>query len=222
MRSGAAILISAVLLAVGAILVVAATQERELAFASGPAPGLVAATIPPRQAVCQRPIHGVAPFSRVAFRVGTHGVPGPTPRSTSDLPRADGSSPPDRFGPARRISRPRRSPSTARFPGGASSPSASGTPAGRSCRFSAACSSAPRSSTRPGSGGRRSLGRGSRFGTTTSPRARSWLRPGHLRARGAVQDPVDRRLDVLAAGGAARDRRTALLARALRALPDDA
>lgn len=77
MRSGAAILIAAVVAAAGGVVIAAATHDRDLAFASGPAPASVAVTMGPGSAICQRPIRAVAPFSRLSFRVGTHTVPGP-------------------------------------------------------------------------------------------------------------------------------------------------
>jgi hypothetical protein len=61
-----------------ALALVAATDERALAFTLGVAPLQVSAELQPGQTACQAPVLGSSAFSRVRFQVGTYrrrGVP---------------------------------------------------------------------------------------------------------------------------------------------------
>ncbi|NLT05440.1 MAG: hypothetical protein GXY03_03925 [Solirubrobacterales bacterium] len=59
------------------LLVVAATDERDLAFTLGVAPGGVAADLPPGGRACQTPVAVPAAFDGVEVKLGTHRRPGP-------------------------------------------------------------------------------------------------------------------------------------------------
>jgi hypothetical protein len=60
-----------------ALAVVAARDQRDLAFTLGVAPGLVAAELGPREAACQVPVPVATEFDGVTAQFGTYHRPGP-------------------------------------------------------------------------------------------------------------------------------------------------
>lgn len=59
------------------LLVVALTDDRELAFTLGVQPSQAAVVVQPGGRACQKPIDTSAPVRRVRFKVGTFRQPGP-------------------------------------------------------------------------------------------------------------------------------------------------
>jgi hypothetical protein len=67
----------AVVLAIAGLLLVALTDDREVAFTLGVRPTAVAAVLEPGRQVCQRPIDAAGDARHVRVRIGTNGAPGP-------------------------------------------------------------------------------------------------------------------------------------------------
>ena len=63
--------------ALAGLVVVAITDDRELAFTLGVRPTQVAAVVEPGKRACQRPIDVAADARSVRFQVGTFRSPGP-------------------------------------------------------------------------------------------------------------------------------------------------
>ena len=63
--------------ALAGLVVVAITDDRELAFTLGVRPTQVAAVVEPGKRACQRPLDVSADARSVRFQVGTYGKPGP-------------------------------------------------------------------------------------------------------------------------------------------------
>jgi hypothetical protein len=75
-RPGAVAFLAGVAIAAGALLVVAATDERELAFTLGVVPGMVAVELAPGEETCQAPVDVAERFEAVRLKLGTSSGPG--------------------------------------------------------------------------------------------------------------------------------------------------